>query len=201
MVNKQVDLRWFSQQIWIGLNWWIRESRVRDLHFNDVDTTCANTVFFEAWVDQHPRQPILNILEPSWHLLDSFEVSKSRSLAVSTKTSEALEELRYLLFFIMLYPLISPKNSSSRRWVTSASTVMLPEVGFGVPSLASFLPIPAGPGLVAIQSQADLAGSQRFCLARTTPQGVPGRNQSGKRHRCFGKFMLGGFAWRSSIEA
>ena len=62
---------------------------------------------------------------------------------------------------------------SSRRWVTSASTVMLPEVGFGVPSLASFLPIPAGPGLVAIQSQVDLAGPQRFCLARTSDQGVP----------------------------
>lgn len=59
-----------------------------------------------------------------------------------------------------------------RRWVTSASTVMLPEVGFGVPSLASFLPIPAGPGLVAIQSQVDLAGPQRFCLARTSDQGV-----------------------------
>jgi hypothetical protein len=50
---------------------------------------------------------------------------------------------------------------------------MLPEVGFGVPSLASFLPIPAGPGLVAIQSQVDLAGPQRFCLARTSDQGVP----------------------------
>ena len=51
--------------------------------------------------------------------------------------------------------------------MSSASTVFLPEVGFGLPSLASFLPIPAGPGLVAIQSQVDLTGAQRFCLQRT----------------------------------
>jgi len=50
-----------------------------------------------------------------------------------------------------------------RSSVSSPSTVMLPEVGFGLPTLAAFLPIPAAPGLVAIQSSS--AGvSQQFCL-------------------------------------
>lgn len=89
--------------------------------------------------------------------------------------NDALEQLRMSCVFPWIFgpPAAISSPRSSRRWVTSASTVMLPEVGFGVPSLASFLPIPAGPGLVAIQSQVDLAGSQRFCLARTSAEGVP----------------------------
>lgn len=42
--------------------------------------------------------------------------------------------------------------------------VRLPDVGFGLPTLHSLLPIPAGPGLVVIQSWAGSDQAQRFCL-------------------------------------
>lgn len=68
-----------------------------------------------------------------------------------------------------------------RRSVSSASTVLLPEVGFGMPSLASFLPVPAGPGLVVIQSEADAAGAQQFCLDKTPlADGVSWNSESWK---------------------
>ena len=38
------------------------------------------------------------------------------------------------------------------------------EVGFGLPTLHSLLPIPPGPGLVVIQSWAGSDEAQRFCL-------------------------------------
>eukprot|EP00931_Biecheleriopsis_adriatica_P119080 TRINITY_DN94359_c0_g1_i1.p1 TRINITY_DN94359_c0_g1~~TRINITY_DN94359_c0_g1_i1.p1 ORF type:complete len:924 (-),score=177.40 TRINITY_DN94359_c0_g1_i1:91-2862(-) len=45
------------------------------------------------------------------------------------------------------------------------SSVREPEVGFGLPSLATLLPLPPGTGLIAVQSEADRSATQRFCMS------------------------------------
>jgi len=44
------------------------------------------------------------------------------------------------------------------------ATLWTEEVGFGLPALASVLPVPAGPGLFTVQSQADSSAAERFCF-------------------------------------
>ncbi|CAE8681021.1 unnamed protein product [Polarella glacialis] len=46
-----------------------------------------------------------------------------------------------------------------------AKTLLSSEVGFGLPALASVFSVPAGTGLITVQSHADSAGPQRFCLS------------------------------------
>mmetsp|Transcript_101235 Transcript_101235/g.179836 ORF Transcript_101235/g.179836 Transcript_101235/m.179836 type:complete len:961 (+) Transcript_101235:38-2920(+) len=54
--------------------------------------------------------------------------------------------------------------SEVHRISTSTATLWTEEVGFGLPALASVLPVPAGPGLFAVQSQSDSTSTQRFCF-------------------------------------
>lgn len=58
-----------------------------------------------------------------------------------------------------------------REGLASASTVLRPEVGFGLPALASLLPMPPGPGFIAVQSLADVS-AQHFCLQLTPNVGA-----------------------------
>eukprot|EP00930_Biecheleria_cincta_P045677 TRINITY_DN31482_c0_g1_i1.p1 TRINITY_DN31482_c0_g1~~TRINITY_DN31482_c0_g1_i1.p1 ORF type:complete len:915 (-),score=124.90 TRINITY_DN31482_c0_g1_i1:278-3022(-) len=52
-----------------------------------------------------------------------------------------------------------------QRSQSAEAPVWMSEVGYGLPALAPLLPVPAGLGLVAVQSQVDASSAQTFCFA------------------------------------